>query len=143
MKNNKIIIIVMIITITLSCFLTSYSANKYKVGLNGRDFYQNLTLSLTKGHLYIDEKIDEKLKELSNPYDPMERVKNHAHGLHDYSFYNNHYYVYFGIVPVLITTYGYLAFYNHYDGHLFTELILPSLLILSLSVNDTTTPSII
>lgn len=27
------------------------------------------------------------------------------------------------IVPVIFTTYGYLAFYNHYEGHLFTELI--------------------
>lgn len=27
------------------------------------------------------------------------------------------------IIPVIFTTYGYLAFYNHYEGHLFTELI--------------------
>ena len=27
------------------------------------------------------------------------------------------------IVPVLITTYGYLAFYNHFDGYLYSELI--------------------
>lgn len=27
------------------------------------------------------------------------------------------------IVPVLITTYGYLAFYKHFDGYLFSELI--------------------
>lgn len=27
------------------------------------------------------------------------------------------------IIPVLFTTYGYLAFYNHFDGYLFSELI--------------------
>jgi len=27
------------------------------------------------------------------------------------------------IIPVLITTYGYLAFYNHFEGHLFSEII--------------------
>lgn len=27
------------------------------------------------------------------------------------------------IIPILITTYGYLAFYNHFDGYLFSELI--------------------
>ena len=27
------------------------------------------------------------------------------------------------IVPVLVTTYGYLAFYQHFDGYLFSELI--------------------
>ena len=27
------------------------------------------------------------------------------------------------IIPVIFTTYGYLAFYNHFDGHLFSDLI--------------------
>ena len=27
------------------------------------------------------------------------------------------------IVPILITTYGYMAFYKHFDGYLFSELI--------------------
>ena len=27
------------------------------------------------------------------------------------------------IVPVIITTYGYLAFYNYFDGYLYSELI--------------------
>lgn len=27
------------------------------------------------------------------------------------------------IVPILITTYGYLAFYKHFDGHLYSQLI--------------------
>ena len=27
------------------------------------------------------------------------------------------------IVPVILTTYGYLAFYKHFDGYLFTKLI--------------------
>ncbi len=27
------------------------------------------------------------------------------------------------IIPVLLTTFGYLAFYNHFDGYLFTKLI--------------------
>ena len=28
------------------------------------------------------------------------------------------------IVPILFTMYGYLAFYRHFDGYLFSELIL-------------------
>ena len=31
--------------------------------------------------------------------------------------------VFGSIIPILITTYGYLAFYNHFDGYLFSELI--------------------
>ena len=27
------------------------------------------------------------------------------------------------IIPVLFTTYGYLAFYKHFDGYLYSELI--------------------
>lgn len=31
--------------------------------------------------------------------------------------------VFGSIAPIIISTYGYLAFYNHFDGHLFSELI--------------------
>lgn len=31
--------------------------------------------------------------------------------------------VFGSIIPIIISTYGYLAFYNHFDGHLFSELI--------------------
>ena len=27
------------------------------------------------------------------------------------------------IVPIVFTTYGYMFFYNHFDGYLFSELI--------------------
>ena len=27
------------------------------------------------------------------------------------------------IIPIIITTYGYMAFYNHFDGYLYSELI--------------------
>ncbi len=27
------------------------------------------------------------------------------------------------VIPILFTTYGYIAFYNHFDGHLFSEVI--------------------
>ena len=31
--------------------------------------------------------------------------------------------VFVSIVPIILSTYGYLAFYNHFDGYLFSELI--------------------
>ena len=31
--------------------------------------------------------------------------------------------VFGSIIPIIISTYGYLAFYNHFDGYLFSELI--------------------
>ena len=31
--------------------------------------------------------------------------------------------VFGSIIPIIISTYGYLAFYNHFGGHLFSELI--------------------
>lgn len=31
--------------------------------------------------------------------------------------------VFGSIIPILLTTYGYLAFYKHFDGHLFSEVI--------------------
>lgn len=45
--------------------------------------------------------------------------------------------VFGSIVPILLTTYGYIAFYNHFDGHLYSELIkliLPEPFIYNVSI---------
>ncbi|MBR3363115.1 MAG: hypothetical protein IKG40_04235 [Bacilli bacterium] len=113
MKNNKIVIITMIITILTTNFLIYLFVNNGAIDKNRINFYDKLAESLTNGKLYVLEKVDEKLNKLSNPYDPTERIKNSVHYLNDYSFYKNHYYVYFGIVPVLTTYLPYKILTNH------------------------------
>lgn len=68
-----------------------------------RNQYELLADSILKGHLYIDYDVDDKLIDMENPYDPVERVKQKVNYHWDHSFYNGHYYMYFGVAPVFLT----------------------------------------
>ena len=78
--------------------------------------YYRLTEALLEGHVDVGEAAS--LEGLSNPYDPAARA---AAGLGyedfrwDQAYYNGHYYVYFGIVPVLLF---YLPYYVLTGRHL-------------------------
>jgi hypothetical protein len=75
--------------------------------------YQRLAQSMAEGRLDIDVGDSELLKsiaELQNPYDSeyrMENVKN-AYDVWDTAYYNGKFYVYFGVLPVIVF---YLPFY--------------------------------
>ena len=67
-----------------------------------RNQYELMAESLLEGHLYIDyQDIDPKLLEMENPYDPEARKQAKVDFHWDHAWYNGHYYMYFGIVPVL------------------------------------------
>lgn len=69
-----------------------------------RNQYELLTNSMLKGHLYIDYgKVDQKLLDMKNPYDPVERKKQKVDFHWDHAFYKGHYYMYFGVAPVFLT----------------------------------------
>ena len=68
--------------------------------------YQLLADAFLKGQLYLDETVHPKLAELENPYDPQQNSTLNLDSYYypyDHAFYKNHYYVYFGVVPVLTT----------------------------------------
>ncbi len=83
--------------------------------------YQLLTEALMKGQTYLDEEPSEILKNLKNPYD--KRVRQEAFEdtdedfIWDVAFYNNKYYVYFGVAPVILY---YLPFYALTGTHIKT-----------------------
>ena len=52
-----------------------------------------------KGHLYLDLPADPFLATLANPWAYAERS---GHGLHDASYFQGHYYLYFGVTPVVV-----------------------------------------
>ncbi len=64
--------------------------------------YNELAEALLDGHFYLNDVPDTKLAELENPYDPEERDRAGVYGSWDHAYYNEKYYVYFGIVPALI-----------------------------------------
>lgn len=68
-----------------------------------RNQYELITESFLNGHLYFDyDNIDPKLLEMENPYDKEARDEAKVEYYWDHAFYNGHYYMYFGVVPVLL-----------------------------------------
>lgn len=83
--------------------------------------YQMLTEAFMHGHPYLDEEPSEILKNLKNPYDKRVREEAFKESEEDFiwdvAFYNNKYYVYFGVAPVILY---YLPFYALTGTHLKT-----------------------
>jgi len=69
---------------------------------NSKDQYEIMADSILKGKLYLDVEVDEKLKNLVNPYDPQSRVSNGVSYRWDTAYYNGHYYMYFGVLPTFM-----------------------------------------
>ncbi|MBR3036698.1 MAG: hypothetical protein IKI54_05350 [Lachnospiraceae bacterium] len=69
-----------------------------------RNQYEVMADSLLEGHLdlrYDDDSIED-LDKLENPYDPKARSEAKIYYHWDHAFYNHKYYMYFGIVPVIL-----------------------------------------
>ena len=68
-----------------------------------RDQYERMAQSILHGHLYLEyEDVDPRLSEMENPYDPQARKELGIYYHWDHAFYNGKYYMYFGIVPVVL-----------------------------------------
>ena len=72
-----------------------------------RDQYEKMAQALLEGRLFLEE-ADPELAKLANPYDPDERQASRISYRWDHSYYNGKYYMYFGIVPVLLLFLPYL-----------------------------------
>ena len=87
-------------------------ANTFEVGGENAQQYAELAKSITKGTLYLAEEPPQWLQEMEDPYNKEARdeaQKETGEGyLFDVAYHDGHYYVYFGVVPVLIF---YLPFY--------------------------------
>lgn len=75
------------------------SGDPWKFGLEQRDYYNLLIDGWLDGQLHLKVEVPEALLKIRDPYDPAQRPPGLA--LHDASFYNGRYYVYFGAAPVL------------------------------------------
>ncbi|MFT7794713.1 UNVERIFIED_CONTAM: hypothetical protein ODY05_16615, partial [Salmonella enterica subsp. enterica serovar Enteritidis] len=74
--------------------------------------YADLARAMADGHLYLDEEPPQWLQEMEDPYDKGARDEAQKQSgepyLFDVAYYDGHYYVYFGVVPVVLF---YLPFY--------------------------------
>ncbi len=86
--------------------------NTFEVGGDNAQQYAELAKSMAEGKLYLEEEPPQWLKDMADPYDKGARDEaQKATGepyLFDVAYHDGHYYVYFGVVPVLLF---YLPFY--------------------------------
>ena len=79
-----------------------------------RNEYEVMADSLLEGHLYLDyDDVDPKLLTMENPYDPEARQAEGVTVHWDHAWYNGHYYMYFGVVPAVITFLPYRVLTGH------------------------------
>lgn len=103
----------------------NYNSNKWDG--NGIDFveidfrshnqYDELAQAFLQGKTYIDnDDVPQSLKDMKNPYDTTARAKqallNDDSYRWDVAYFNGHYYVYFGIVPLLLMYLPFRVIFN-------------------------------
>lgn len=97
--------------------------NSFEVGGENAQQYAELAKAFTEGHLYLDIEPPEWLVNMDNPYDMGARDElqkgSDEQYLWDTAYYDGHYYVYFGVLPVLVF---YLPFYLIFHGAFPTAL---------------------
>lgn len=67
--------------------------------------YQQLFDAILKGQFHLDIIPDPKLSLIENPYDALLRASNSIDFLWDRAYYNNQYFIYYGIAPLFITVF--------------------------------------
>ena len=93
---------IMLVTILVLQLPMGLSNSWNGVNNNHHDQYELLADSFLEGHLYLDYDVDPKLEALSNPYDYQVRKLNDISVHWDSAYFEGHYYVYFGVVPVIL-----------------------------------------
>ncbi|MEG0759249.1 MAG: cytochrome C oxidase Cbb3 [Raoultibacter sp.] len=81
-------------------------ANTFEVGGDNAQQYAELAKAMAKGQFYLDETPPQWLQDMSDPYDKgardeAQKVTGEPY-LFDVAYHDGHYYVYFGVVPVLL-----------------------------------------
>lgn len=80
--------------------------NTFEVGGDNAQQYAELARAFAKGQLYLEEEPPEWLQDMDDPYDKGARDEAQKETgepyLFDVAYFDGHYYVYFGVVPVLL-----------------------------------------
>ena len=103
--KKYIIIIAIILTCLVSILPMGLSPEWNGKNMYHRNQYELLAESMIKGRVDIeyDKVYYDKLSQLDNPYDTKLRDEKNVTYKWDHAYYKGKYYVYFGVVPVIIT----------------------------------------
>ena len=114
-RRNRIIILIVVALVLLMCLEPMGLAPMWNGEIPGhRDQYEKIADAFLKGQLHFDVEVDPALLELDNPYDRDARIEagiedRQWNDMWDHAYYNGHYYMYFGVVPVLLLFMPYQA----------------------------------
>jgi hypothetical protein len=76
-----------------------------------KEYYNLLVDGFSSGKLSLNVEVPAALKALKDPYDPLQ---NGPYRLHDASYFNGAYYLYFGVTPALVLFWPYHALTGGY-----------------------------
>ncbi len=120
--SKKAKLCVSIICMLFLIIFCSFFANSNPVWRSSKRthiMYYDITESLLEGHVYLKEEPAQSIQNMENPYDSNLRkqvLENSGERyLLDRAYYNGKYYVYFGILPVLVL---FLPWYVIFGTHL-------------------------
>ncbi len=129
---QKRLMVALILLVNIACFEALIGCNPsfMEPEWNHHHQYHKLAVSMSEGNLHIPLGMEEEISMLANPYDGSQRwtIPN-SFDVWDTAFYNGHFYVYFGVVPVLLF---YLPWYTLFGTEFSTWmgiLIMGSLLL--------------
>lgn len=101
-KRNAFFILAACLAVILAAVLPMSLSPVQNGELGIYNEYELLADSMLNGHVYLDyDDVDPKLMEI-NPYDPVERKSANVSYHWDNAFYKGRYYMYFGVVPVIL-----------------------------------------
>lgn len=98
--------------VTIACCISAFSVLDYKLGdkswsdefkqEKGNQMTQELVDAFENGQVSLLAEPSEELNALENPYDKNARESSGAYALWDHVYYDNNYYSYYGIAPVVL-----------------------------------------
>ena len=111
-KNQKkltaLVIVFNCIICTSVCFSNTFYTSRYQAVFNSDAMmqYDELAKSFLNGHLYLDKESIPALDVLENPYDMYARMREltveESNNVWDQAYFKGKFYVYFGVLPVLV-----------------------------------------
>ena len=102
LRHKAIIAAVVLFTMLCAALPMNLSPSFNGTNPAHRNQYEETAEAFLNGHLYLDEEPDPRLAELDDPYDFYQRRDAGISYAWDHSYYNGHYYMYFGVVPVIL-----------------------------------------
>ncbi len=135
-NSQNMIFIINLVTICLFIFMYAISELNftkffiYKDDIPKDNSLLMQTEAMVNGQLELLEEPSDALKKMENPYDNTKRQNDNVEYLYDVAFYNNNYYNYFGITPIItsilpfrIITGGYTHCYIFNILYIFVAII--------------------